>query len=89
MLDMAGFAVNLDFYRNTSQPHGGALLMPAKQSQEEEGFLRLLGLEVDQLEVVSPEEVLVWHTRTVQAKPPTDPGTKYLATNIEALWKQV
>ena len=89
MLDMAGFAVNLDFYCNASLAHGGALLMPAKRGQEEEGFLRQLGLEVDQLEVVSPEEVLVWHTRTVQERPPTDPGTKYYGTNIETLWKQV
>ena len=87
MLDMAGFAVSVALYRNRSQ--GSPILMPPRRGREEDDFLKMMGLEVTELEVISPEEVLVWHTKTADSPMPRDPGTKYKDTNVALLWKQV
>ena len=87
MLDMAGFAVSVALYRNHSQ--GSPILMPPRRGREEDDFLKLLGVEVMELEAISPEEVLVWHTKTADSPIPRDPGTKYKGTNVALLWSQV
>ena len=87
MLDMAGFAVSVALYRNRSR--GSPILMPARRGREEDDFLKMMGVEVTELEVISPEEVLVWHTKTADSPMPRDPGTKYKDTNVALLWKQV
>ena len=87
MLDMAGFAFSVALYRNRSQ--GSPILMPPRRGREEDDFLKTMGLEVAELEVISPEEVLVWHTKTVNSPMPRDPGTKYKGTNVALLWSQV
>ena len=87
MLDMAGFAVSVALYRNRSQ--GSPILMPARRGREEDDFLKMMGVEVTELEVISPEEVLVWHTKTADSPMPRDPGIKYKGTNVAVLWTQV
>ena len=49
----------------------------------------MIGVEVTELEVISPKEVLVWHTKTVNSPGPRDPGTKYKGTNVALLWSHV
>lgn len=89
-VDMAGFAVNVQFYRNVSKGHTSDFLkMPAVRAKEEDGFLKSLGVGINDLEVLTPEEVLVWHTKTQTGDGPRDPGSKFLNTNIENLWKTV
>ena len=87
MLDMAGFAVSVALYRNRSQD--SPILMPARRGREEDDFLKMMGVEVTELEVISPEEVLVWHTKTADSPMPRDPGIKYKGTNVAVLWTQV
>ena len=87
MLDMAGFALSVALYKNRSQ--GSPILMPPRRGREEDDFLKMMGLEVAELEVISPDEVLVWHTKTADSPMPRDPGTKYKDTNVALLWSQI
>ena len=89
MVDMAGFAVSTELYRNRSLAQGSPIMMPPRRGREEDDFLRQLGVEVEEVEVVSPYEVLVWHTKTAASPHPRKPGSKYQQTNIGQLWEQV
>ncbi|KAJ2954502.1 hypothetical protein O0L34_g2781 [Tuta absoluta] len=62
-IDMAGFAVNLEFLKPSA-------LMPYEEGQEENKFLISLGLKVDDIEPLADNcsKVLVWHTRTEKNK---------------------
>ena len=86
-LDMAGFSVSVALYRNRSQ--GSPIMMPPKRGHEEDEFLKLMNVELAELEVISPNEVLVWHTKTVDSPKPRDPGPKYKGTNVALLWTEV
>ena len=60
-VDMAGFAVNVDFL--ASRPSHE---MPYRVSQEEDGFLRSLNVQLSDFEPLADcaTKVYVWHTRT-------------------------
>lgn len=63
---MAGFAVALDYldkYPNAT--------MPYKAGFEEDGFLKSIGLKMDEIEPKAQNctEILVWHTQTKKEKP--------------------
>ncbi|KAH8327945.1 hypothetical protein KR067_001975 [Drosophila pandora] len=64
-VDMAGFAVNLDYM--AKYPY---VNMPYKPGYEEDLFLRSIGLRMDQIEPRGSNctEVLVWHTQTKSKK---------------------
>ncbi|KAA0187578.1 hypothetical protein HAZT_HAZT009538 [Hyalella azteca] len=63
-VDMAGFAVNVDYWRAVSEVE-----MPFKTSYEEDGFLRAIGISFSELEFKANDctEIYVWHTRTSKA----------------------
>lgn len=67
-VDMAGFAVNLDYL--ALSPNA---TMPYHEGHEEDGFLRSLGLTISDIEPKASNctEVLVWHTQTKKVKVPT------------------
>lgn len=63
---MAGFAVGLDYldkYPNAT--------MPYKAGFEEDGFLKSIGLKMDEIEPKAKNctDILVWHTQTKKEKP--------------------
>lgn len=65
-VDMAGFAVGLDYldkYPNAT--------MPYKAGFEEDGFLKSIGLKMDEIEPKAKNctDILVWHTQTKKEKP--------------------
>lgn len=63
---MAGFAVSLEYLdRNRSAT------MPYKAGLEEDGFLKSIGLKMNEIEPKAKNctEVLVWHTQTKKEKP--------------------
>lgn len=65
-VDMAGFAVGLEYldkYPNAT--------MPYKAGFEEDGFLKSIGLKMDEIEpkAANCTDVLVWHTQTKKEKP--------------------
>jgi beta-1,3-glucuronyltransferase S len=65
-VDMAGFAVNIEFLSPTAS-------MPYIAGHEEDRFLVSLGLKIEDIEPLADNcsRVLVWHTRTVKYKKPT------------------
>ena len=67
-VDMAGFAVNLEFLRLRNKKADRA--MPYKAGYEEDVFLQNLNLTLDDIEPMASDctEVLVWHTKTVKEK---------------------
>ena len=67
-VDMAGFAVNLEFLRSRNKKANRA--MPYKAGYEEDVFLQNLNLTLDDIEPLASDctEVLVWHTKTVKEK---------------------
>ena len=67
-VDMAGFAVNLEFLRLRNKKANRA--MPYKAGYEEDVFLQNLNLTLDDIEPLASDctEVLVWHTKTVKEK---------------------
>ncbi|XP_018017459.1 galactosylgalactosylxylosylprotein 3-beta-glucuronosyltransferase S [Hyalella azteca] len=87
-VDMAGFAVNLEFlYRKPNAT------IPLLVSYLEDGFLRALGTSLDDLEPLAHDctEVLVWHTRT---QTPFSPNVAHLPphsndTNLPALYANI
>ncbi|XP_017494322.1 PREDICTED: galactosylgalactosylxylosylprotein 3-beta-glucuronosyltransferase S-like [Rhagoletis zephyria] len=89
-VDMAGFAVNLQFFLQQKKA-----TMPYKVGYEEDYFLKSLGVKIWQLEPKANNctEVLVWHTKT---KPADNPNvnmmkkvTKYNETNLPSLYENV
>ncbi|XP_026500730.2 galactosylgalactosylxylosylprotein 3-beta-glucuronosyltransferase S-like [Vanessa tameamea] len=65
-VDMAGFAVNIEFLKETAN-------MPFIAGHEEDRFLVSLDLKVEDIEPLAANctKVLVWHTKTVKHKKPT------------------
>lgn len=64
-VDMAGFAVNIEFLTPTAT-------MPYSAGHEEDKFLMSLGIKLDDIEPLADNcsKVLVWHTKTVKFKKP-------------------
>lgn len=65
-VDMAGFAVNIEFLKDTAS-------MPFIAGHEEDRFLVSLDLKIEDIEPLASNctKVLVWHTKTVKHKKPT------------------
>ncbi|XP_045783871.1 galactosylgalactosylxylosylprotein 3-beta-glucuronosyltransferase S-like [Maniola jurtina] len=65
-VDMAGFAVNLDFLKDSAN-------MPFIAGHEEDKFLVSLDLDIDDIEPLASNctKILVWHTKTVKQKKAT------------------
>ncbi|RVE53094.1 hypothetical protein evm_002191 [Chilo suppressalis] len=65
-VDMAGFAVNIEFLTSSAS-------MPYIAGHEEDKFLVSLGLKIEDIEPLADNctKVMVWHTRTVKFKKPT------------------
>ncbi|XP_050714212.1 galactosylgalactosylxylosylprotein 3-beta-glucuronosyltransferase P-like [Eriocheir sinensis] len=87
-VDMAGFAVNVQFYLQRNAP-----LMPYSVGFEEDGFLKALKIKPEDIEPLAENctKILVWHTRTVKTQPAarmpdTDKVTK---TNLHHLKSQI
>lgn len=66
-VDMAGFAVSLDYLENSPNA-----TMPFRAGFEEDEFLKSIGLKIDEIEPKASNctEILVWHTQTKKATPP-------------------
>nr|XP_027205818.1 galactosylgalactosylxylosylprotein 3-beta-glucuronosyltransferase 1-like [Dermatophagoides pteronyssinus] len=86
-VDMAGFAVNLQFFLNQKKA-----TMPYKVGYEEDYFLKSLGVQIWQLEPKAENctQILVWHTKTKPADQPKLPlmkkVTNYTETNLPDLY---
>ncbi|XP_074601339.1 galactosylgalactosylxylosylprotein 3-beta-glucuronosyltransferase 2-like [Brevipalpus obovatus] len=89
-VDMAGFAVNLQFFLNNPKA-----VMPYKVGYEEDYFIRSLGVQFSDLEpkAYNCTEILVWHTKT---QPAIFPMVSYLKktkdynhTNLAQLYKSI
>ncbi|KAF2368060.1 Glycosyl transferase family 43 [Trinorchestia longiramus] len=82
-VDMAGFAVNVGFLKTQPQ-----VTMPYVAGYEEDGFLKSLNIELQDIEPLANgcSEVLVWHTRTVK-NPTRDvkPDAPRATANIKQL----
>ena len=67
-VDMAGFAINIEFLRKRNPSADTA--MPYKAGYEEDLFLQSLNLTLEEIEPLAEgcSEVLVWHTKTVKDK---------------------
>ena len=67
-VDMAGFAINIDFMRERNPRADTA--MPYKAGYEEDLFLQSLNLTLGDIEPLASDctEILVWHTKTVKDK---------------------
>ena len=67
-VDMAGFAINLQFLRQRNPR--AATAMPYKAGYEEDLFLQSLNLTLGDIEPLASDctEILVWHTKTVKDK---------------------
>lgn len=65
-VDMAGFAVSLEYLERSPNA-----TMPYKAGLEEDGFLKSIGLKMNEIEPKAKNctEVLVWHTQTKKEKP--------------------
>lgn len=65
-VDMAGFAVSLEYLDRSPNA-----TMPYKAGFEEDGFLKSIGLKLNEIEPKAKNctEVLVWHTQTKKEKP--------------------
>jgi len=78
-VDMAGFAVNVQFLRMRNPTAN--LAMPYKAGYEEDVFLQGLAIKLEDIQPLANDctEVLVWHTKTVKEKAalltlPSDPN---------------
>ena len=67
-VDMAGFAINVQFLRKRNPSADTA--MPYKAGYEEDLFLQSLNLTLEEIEPLAGDcsEVLVWHTKTLKDK---------------------
>ena len=67
-VDMAGFAINLQFLRKRNPR--AATAMPYKAGYEEDLFLQSLNLTLGDIEPLASDctEILVWHTKTLKDK---------------------
>lgn len=65
-VDMAGFAISLDYIEKNPNA-----TMPYKAGFEEDGFLKSIGLKIDDIEPKAKNctEILVYHTQTKKTKP--------------------
>ncbi|KAG7177583.1 Galactosylgalactosylxylosylprotein 3-beta-glucuronosyltransferase S-like 1 [Homarus americanus] len=87
-VDMAGFAVNLRVLHANPQA-----TIPTRLSYLEDGFLRNLRLELDDLEPLASgcTQVLVWHTKTHK---PGTPSLEHVThtdfdTNLVGLYRNI
>ncbi|XP_071524737.1 galactosylgalactosylxylosylprotein 3-beta-glucuronosyltransferase S-like [Panulirus ornatus] len=87
-VDMAGFAVNVRVLHASPQA-----TIPIRVSYLEDGFLRQLRLELEDLEPLASgcTEVLVWHTKTYKPATPNLQHVEhaYLDTNLVELYRNV
>ncbi|XP_066940686.1 galactosylgalactosylxylosylprotein 3-beta-glucuronosyltransferase P-like isoform X2 [Macrobrachium rosenbergii] len=87
-VDMAGFAVNVQFYLQRNSP-----MMPYSVGFEEDGFLKALNIKPEEIEPLADNctKILVWHTRTVKTVPALKmPDTdKVSKTNLNQLKPQM
>ncbi|XP_068236430.1 galactosylgalactosylxylosylprotein 3-beta-glucuronosyltransferase P-like isoform X2 [Palaemon carinicauda] len=87
-VDMAGFAVNVQFYLQRNTP-----TMPYSVGFEEDGFLKALNIKPEEIEPLADNctKILVWHTRTVKSVPALKmPDTdKVSKTNLNYLKPQM
>lgn len=76
---MAGFAVNLEYL--SKSPNA---TMPYRAGHEEDGFLKSIGLKIDEIEPKAKNctEILVWHTQTKKMKSPTIKIDEHSMNNI-------
>jgi len=67
-VDMAGFAINVEFLRKRNSKADVA--MPYKAGYEEDFFLQNLHIKLEDIEPMANDctEILVWHTKTVKDK---------------------
>lgn len=81
-VDMAGFAVNVDFLATRPQAS-----MPFWAGYEEDVFIQTLDVGLEHLEPLADDcsQVLVWHTKTVSEKTPKVKLTQHLDTNLKHL----
>lgn len=82
-VDMAGFAVNMGYLK--TQPR---VTMPYVAGHEEDGFLKSLNIEQEDIEPLANgcSEVLVWHTRTHKNQMrDVKPDNKHNTENIQTL----
>ncbi|XP_042878392.1 galactosylgalactosylxylosylprotein 3-beta-glucuronosyltransferase P-like [Penaeus japonicus] len=87
-VDMAGFAVNLRVLHASPQA-----TIPLRLSYLEDGFLKSLRLELEDLEPLGSEctEVMVWHTKTHK---PATPNPEHIShadfdTNLPDLYRKI
>ncbi|XP_069182586.1 galactosylgalactosylxylosylprotein 3-beta-glucuronosyltransferase P isoform X1 [Procambarus clarkii] len=87
-VDMAGFAVNVQFYLKRNAP-----LMPYNVGFEEDGFLKALKIKPEDIEPLANNctKILVWHTRTVKSLPALKmpDSDKVTKTNLNHLKSQM
>uniref|UniRef100_A0A1B6CXM4 Galactosylgalactosylxylosylprotein 3-beta-glucuronosyltransferase n=1 Tax=Clastoptera arizonana TaxID=38151 RepID=A0A1B6CXM4_9HEMI len=82
-VDMAGFAVNVEFL--LKRPKAS---MPYKPGFEEDGFLKSLNLNIEDIELKAENctKILVWHTQTKKNEPAAALDmSKYNNTNLVQL----
>jgi len=67
-VDMAGFAINIEFMRKRNPK--ADIAMPYKAGYEEDFFLQNLHIKLEDIEPMANQctEILVWHTKTVKGK---------------------
>ncbi|XP_069959070.1 galactosylgalactosylxylosylprotein 3-beta-glucuronosyltransferase P isoform X2 [Cherax quadricarinatus] len=87
-VDMAGFAVNVQFYLKRNAP-----MMPYNVGFEEDGFLKALKIKPEDIEPLADNctKILVWHTRTVKSLPALKmpDSDKVTKTNLNHLKSQM
>ncbi|KAL7643435.1 UNVERIFIED_CONTAM: hypothetical protein RMT77_005417 [Armadillidium vulgare] len=85
-VDMGGFAVNVGFLRE----HMNAT-MPYRAGYEEDGFLKSLGISLNDIEPKAENctKILVWHTKTTKNKPTSLNISKHIDDNIIGLVKNM
>uniref|UniRef100_A0A6A7G1L9 Galactosylgalactosylxylosylprotein 3-beta-glucuronosyltransferase n=3 Tax=Hirondellea gigas TaxID=1518452 RepID=A0A6A7G1L9_9CRUS len=82
-VDMAGFAVNVGYLKK--QPR---VTMPYIAGHEEDGFLKSLNLQLEDIEPLANgcSEVLVWHTRTFKNQVrDVRPDKEHSSENVQQL----
>ncbi len=85
-MDMAGFAVNVAFFKRVSETR--EVKMSFGLGHQETAFLEALGIEISDFEPLADNctKILAWHTRTVTANDPKHlTGDKFQSANVDAL----
>ncbi|KAK4329346.1 hypothetical protein Pmani_000295 [Petrolisthes manimaculis] len=87
-VDMAGFAVNVEFL--LQRPQAG---MPYKVGYEEDGFIKSLGIKASEIEPLAFNctKIWVWHTQTKKNEPakPVAQNNATIGTNMDILKEQL